>query len=142
MSTNPTASSPVPLRSRQTTNEIIGSFFAVYNELGRGFLESVYRNALSVALDQRGVRNRREASLDVFFRGARVGFFRADLLVDDSVVVEVKVANTLDRSHEAQVLNYLRACSIEVGMLLNFGPQAKFRRLIYTNDQKVLHRPI
>ena len=140
MSTNPTASSAVPLRSRETTNEIIGSFFSVYNELGRGFLESVYRNALSVALDQRGIRNRREAPLDVFFRGARVGFFRADLLVDDSVVVEVKVANALDRSHEAQILNYLRACPIEVGMLLNFGPQAKFRRLIYTNDQKALDR--
>jgi GxxExxY protein len=124
------------LRHRRTTQEVLGVFFEVYNELGSGFLESVYRNALSVALDQRGVRNLREVPLDVFFRRARVGFFRADLLVNDCVVVEIKVALTLDRSHEAQLLNYLRASPIETGLLLNFGPKPTFRRLIYTNDRK------
>jgi GxxExxY protein len=124
------------LRHRATTEEIIGLFFAVYNELGSGFLESVYRNALAVALDQRGIRNLREAPLEVFFRGARVGLFRADLLVNDCVVVEIKVAHALDRSHEAQLLNYLRASPIETGILLNFGRKATFRRLIYTNDRK------
>lgn len=136
MSTDGNPSVPAP--HRETTSEIIGLFFTVYNEPGAGFLESVYRNALSVALDQRGVRNRREVPLDVYFRGARVGWFRADLLVEDCVVVEIKVANALERSHDAQILNYLRACPIEVGLLLNFGPQAKFRRFIYTNDRKVI----
>jgi GxxExxY protein len=128
-------------RSKRT-GEVIGAFFDVYNELGRGFLESVYRNALSVALDERGIPNRREAPLDVFFHGARVGVFKADLLVADGLVVEIKAAQGIDRAHEAQLLNYLRACPIEVGLLLNFGPEAKFRRFIYTNDRKKLgHGP-
>lgn len=140
MSTELGGSGSVATLRGRTTNEIIGSFFAVYNELGRGFLESVYRNAVSVALDERGVPNLREAPLDVFFHGARVGFFKTDLLVAECVIVEVKVANAIDRAHEAQVLNYLRACPIEVGLLLNFGPEAKFRRFIYTNDRKALRR--
>lgn len=139
MSTDPPALKLVAVRTTETTRAIIGSFFEVYNELGTGFLESVYRNALSVALDQMGIPNRREAPLDVFFRGARVGLFRADILVNDCVVVETKAAHALDRSHEAQLINYLRASSIEVGLLLNFGPEAKFRRLVYTNDRKALY---
>ena len=125
---------------RATTKEIIGSFFVVHRELGRGFLESVYRNALSVALDERGVTNLREAPLDVFFHGARVGSFKADLLVAVCAIVEVKVAQAIDPAHEAQLLNYLRCCPVEVGMLLNFGPEPIFRRLIYTNDRKALGR--
>ena len=140
MSTDAGDSGSAATRRSKTTCEVIGAFFDVYNELGRGFLESVYRNALSVALDERGILNLREAPLDVFFRRARVGFFKADLLVANCVVVEIKVAQAIDRSHEAQLLNYLRACSVEVGLLLNFGPEAKFRRLIYTNDRKALGR--
>jgi GxxExxY protein len=132
--------SGIHILRRKTTKEIIDSFFVVYNELGRGFVESVYQNALSVALDERGVPNLREAPLDVFFHGARVGAFRADLLVADCVIVEIKVTHAIDAAHEAQLLNYLRSCPIEVGMLLNFGPEAKFRRLIYTNDRKALGR--
>ena len=128
------------LHNRRITRAIIGQFFAVYNELGSGFLESVYRNALSVALDECGVRNVREAPLDVFFRGARVGQFRTDLLVDACVVVETKVARVIDRAHEGQLLNYLRASRIETGLILNFGPKASFRRLIYTNDRKTFPR--
>jgi GxxExxY protein len=128
------------LHNRRITQAIIGQFFAVYNELGSGFVESVYRNALSVALDQCGVRNVREAPLDVFFRGARVGQFRTDVLVDDCVVVETKVAPTIERAHEGQLLNYLRASRIETGLILNFGPKATFRRLIYTNDRKTSAR--
>ena len=139
MSTDAGDSGAGTLRSKRTS-EVIGAFFDVYNALGRGFLESVYRNALSVALDERGVPNLREAPLDVFFHGARVGVFKADLLVADCLVVEIKAAQTIDRAHEAQLLNYLRACAVEVGLLLNFGPEAKFRRLIYTNDRKKLGR--
>ena len=139
MNTDVDASGEAVVR-RKTTKEIIGSFFVVYNELGRGFLESVYQNALAVALDERGVPNLREAPLDVFFHGARVGSFKADLLVAHCVLVEIKVAHAIEPAHEAQLLNYLRACPIEVGLLLNFGPEASFRRLIYTNDRKALGR--
>lgn len=89
-----------------------------------------------MALDQHGIKNVREAPLDVYFRGARVGAFRADLLVDDCVLVEAKVVPRLDHSHAGQLLNYLRACQIEVGLLLNFGSKPAFKRLIYTNDRK------
>jgi GxxExxY protein len=130
----------VHILRRKITKEIFESFFVVYNELGKGFLESVYQNALAVALDERGVPNLREAPLDVFFHGARVGAFKADLLVADCVIVEIRVTPAITVSHEAQLLNYLRSCPIEVGMLLNFGPEAKFRRLIYTNSRKVLGR--
>lgn len=130
------ASPLAPLHSARTTRAIIGLFFTVYNELGPGFLESVYRNALSMALDQHGIKNVREAPLDVYFRGARVGAFRVDLLVDDCVLVEAKVVPRLDHSHAGQLLNYLRACHIEVGLLLNFGSRPAFKRLIYTNDRK------
>ncbi|MGQ0714580.1 MAG: GxxExxY protein [Gemmatimonadaceae bacterium] len=139
MDTDSARSTSAILR-RATTKDIIGAFFDVHRELGRGFLESVYRNALSVALDERGVPNLREAPLEAFFHGARVGSFKADLLVADCVIVEVKVAQAIDRGHEAQLLNYLRSSPIEVGMLLNFGPEADFRRLIYTNDRKALRR--
>jgi GxxExxY protein len=132
--------SGIHILRRNTTKDILESFFLVYNELGRGFVESVYRNALSVALDERGVLNFREAPLDVFFHGARVGSFKADLLVAQCVIVETKVTPGIDAAQEAQLLNYLRSCHIEVGMLLNFGPEAKFRRLIYTNDRKALGR--
>jgi GxxExxY protein len=117
------------LLHHRITEQLIGLFFDVYNELGRGFLESVYVGALAVALDQIGLRHRREAALEVVFRGVSVGFFRADLLVEEKVVVEVKAARAIDPVHEAQLLNYMRASRFEVGLLLNFGPQPKFRRL-------------
>lgn len=127
------------LRSRELTKIVLGVFFDVYNGLGQGFLESVYRNAMAVALDQRAIRSVKEALLEVSFRGVAVGCFRADLLVESTLVVEIKAARAIDGAHEAQLLNYLRASRMEVGLLLNFGPEAKFRRLIYTNDRKIPH---
>jgi GxxExxY protein len=118
-----------PLLHRRLTQHVIGLFFEVYNELGPGFLESVYVGALAVALEQNGLRHRREAALEVVFRGVPVGFFRADLVVEDKVVIEVKAVRAMEPVHESQLLNYLRASRYEVGLLLNFGPQPKFRRL-------------
>lgn len=120
------------LLHRRVTELIIGLFFEVYNELGPGFLESVYVGALSVALQQNGLRHRREAALEVVFRGVPVGFFRADLVVEERIVLEVKAARSIDAAHEAQLLNYLRASRYDVGLVLNFGPQPKFRRLAYS----------
>jgi GxxExxY protein len=110
------------LLHRRITGHIIGLFFEVYNELGAGFLESVYVGALAIALEQSGLQHRREAALEVVFRGVPVGLFRADLVVEGKVVVEVKAGRTIDPAHESQLLNYLRASGLEVGLLLNFGP--------------------
>jgi GxxExxY protein len=118
------------------TERIIGVFFDVYNELGNGFLESVYVEALSVAFVQAGLLIGREIPLVVAFRGKTVGSFRADLLVNGLVIVEVKACSRLQPVHEAQLLNYLRATDIEVGLVLNFGPRPPFRRFLLDNAVK------
>jgi GxxExxY protein len=131
-----TATHAANLLHREITEQITGLFYDVYNELGRGYLESVYVSALVVALQQRGIRYRRETPLEVHFRGVPVGFVRADLLVEERVVVEVKAARVIDSAHEAQLLNYLRASSIDVGLLLNFGARPTFRRLAFSHQNE------
>ena len=118
------------LRHGGLTRQIIGAFYEVYNELGRGFLESVYQRALALALRQRGVRAELEAPLEVCFRGVVVGTFRADIVADDRIILEVKAGKAIDDAHRAQLLNYLRATGLEVGLLLNFGPRPEFVRLL------------
>jgi GxxExxY protein len=122
----------------RTTQRIIGVFFQVYNELGKGFLESVYVEAMAVALRQTGLRLEREVPLSVRFRNRVIGRFRADLVVEGTVLVEVKACSRLQSIHEAQVLNYLRATVLEVGLLLNFGPRAQLRRLLLDKHHKEL----
>ena len=122
----------------KTTQRIIGVFFQVYNELGTGFLESVYVEAMAVALGQSGLRFEREVALAVRFRNRVIGRFRADLVVAGTVLVEVKACARIQSIHHAQVLNYLRATVLEVGLLLNFGPRAQFRRLLLDNHHKSL----
>jgi GxxExxY protein len=124
------------LRHSEITKGIIGVFFEVYNELGPGFLESVYVEALALALDQAGLSVRREIALTVCFRGRAVGRFRADLIVNGAVLVETKACPKLQSVHEAQVLNYLRATALEVGLLLNFGRRPQFKRLLFDNLSK------
>jgi GxxExxY protein len=118
------------------TCRIIGVFYEVYNELGPGFLESVYVAALGLALEEAGLRVERETSVEVFFRGRVIGKFRADLVVGQVVLVEVKAATRLGPTHEAQVLNYLRATALELGLLLNFGPRPQVRRFLFDNPRK------
>jgi GxxExxY protein len=120
----------------EVTEKIIGVFFEVYNELGGGFLESVYQQALKIALVQAGLVVAVEVPVPVYFRGEVVGNFRADLMVNDCVLVELKAVAAFDRAHEGQVLHYLRATSVEVGLLLNFGPRAQFKRFILENHKK------
>jgi GxxExxY protein len=124
------------LKHSRITSKIIGVFYEVYNELGAGFLESVYAEAMAVALSEAGLSTEREMPLSVFFRGTMVGRFRADLVVQGAVLVETKACSRLRRVHEAQDLNYLRATVLEVGLLLNFGPRPKFKRLLYDNSHK------
>jgi GxxExxY protein len=118
------------LKHFAVTDAVIGAFYDVYNELGHGFLESVYREAMIVALRSKNVPVEREKTVNVEFRGETVGVFRTDLVVENCVVVELKCARTIDSNHEAQLLNYLKATKFEVGLLLNFGVKPQFRRMI------------
>ena len=118
------------------TQRIIGVFYDVYNELGRGFLESGYRGAMRLALSQAGMKVECEVPISVEFRGVVIGIFRADLVVNDAVLIELKTTEGLTREHESQTLNYLRATRIEVALLMNFGSSARFKRLAMDNESK------
>jgi GxxExxY protein len=112
------------------TSQIIGSAFEVINELGSGFLESVYVKAMVLVLNQKGLTALDQYPMDVRFRGVCVGEFFADIIVEDKVIVEIKAIKALKPEHQAQVINYLTATGIEVGLLLNFGnPKLEFKRL-------------
>jgi GxxExxY protein len=130
------------LKHKEITETIIGVFFEVYNELGHGFLESVYEKSFEVALAAKGLDVRCQIDVPVWFRGRRVGDFAADLLVERSVLVELKATRTLDSSHEAQLLNYLRATDIEVGLLFNFGIKPEFKRLAFDNSRKKVRQVV
>ena len=123
------------------TGEIIGAFYEVHHDLGHGFLEAVYERAMVVALGKREVRVERQAPVSVYYDGVNVGDCLADLLVDNRVIAEVKASKVIDPKHDAQLLNYLRATSIEVGLLLHFAPQPSFRRLVVSNDRKLYRNP-
>ena len=124
-----------------TTERIIGVFYEVYNELGPGFLESVYESSMTIALRAAGLEVTVQALVPVYFRGVLVGEFRADLVVDQSVLLELKAARAIEPAFEAQILNYLRATPIEIGLLLNFGPRPEVRRFAYSNARKRPPRP-
>ena len=119
------------------TQKIIGVFYEVYNELGTGFLESVYHKSLALALESAGLQTNSRIDIPVWFRGHQVGQFEADMLVENCVLLELKAARALDSTHQAQLLNYLRATDIEVGLLLNFGPKPEFKRLAYDSKRRV-----
>jgi GxxExxY protein len=114
------------------TGEIISAFYAVYNELGFGFAESVYVRALAIELFQRRMNVAREVPVTVYYKGVTVGTYRADLLVSDNVVVEAKTGEHTVEADRLQLLNYLRASGKEVGLLLHFGPKATLKRVIHT----------
>ena len=117
------------------TDKIISCFYTVYNNLGYGFLEKVYVNSLALELQQMGVKVAPEAKIEVYYGREVVGEYYADLVVADAVIVEVKAVRQLAREHEAQLLNYLKATPYEVGLLLNFGPEAEVKRKIFDNDR-------
>ena len=118
------------IAEHQTTRRIIGAFYYVYNRLGHGFLESVYHKALGNTLVRAGLHVVREAPVRVLFEDTVVGEFRADLIVEHRVIVEVKAVERLIPAYDAQVLNYLRASHLPVALLLNFGPRLQYRRLV------------
>lgn len=113
------------------TEQIIKAFYHVYNTLGHGFLEKVYENSLALELRKRGLQVRQQAPIEVHYDGQLVGQYWADLFVAGVVIVELKVAETLVEEHEAQLLHYLKATDIDVGLLLNFGPKPQVKRKIF-----------
>jgi GxxExxY protein len=127
---------PIVLKHSNLTDKIIGVFYDVYNELGHGFLESTYSEAMALALTESGLANAREVPVPVWFRGRKVGQYFADLVVESYVLLELKASRTLESAHEAQLLHYLRSTEIEVGLLFNFGPRPQFRRLLFDNERK------
>ena len=127
---------PVELKHAELTEKIIGVFYDVYNELGYGFLESVYEESLLIALGETGLAVDHQLVIPVWFRGCEVGRFRGDILVEGRVLLELKSARVLEATHEAQLLHYLKSTQIEIGLLLNFGSRPQFRRLLFDNERK------
>jgi GxxExxY protein len=118
-----------------TTNVILGSFFEIYRARGYGFLENVYSNSLAVELGTRGLEVRREIPIEVTWKGVSVGTYRMDLVVESEVLVEVKTVERLTEAHNRQLVNYLKATGLEVGLLLNFGPEPQFIRRVNSDDK-------
>jgi len=120
------------LQHQETTEKIIGASFEVYNQLGYGFLEKVYKNAMQVELIQRGANCKTESQIKIHYKGVVVGTYYADLFIDEAVIAELKVAKQYNPADEAQLLNELKATGIKVGLLINFGKErVEFKRLVY-----------
>ena len=120
----------------EITEEIIGQAFNIYNALGSGFLESIYKKALTKKLKEKGFDVRCEHPVKVFFEGEIVGDFFCDILVNEKVILELKAIESLNRIHEVQLVNYLKATDIEVGLLKNFGNKLEFKRKVLTKNHK------
>jgi len=124
------------MQHKELTDRVLCCFYNVYNKLGYGFLEKVYENALMIELVKAGLAPRAQSPIKVRYDGRVVGEYIADMLIDDKIIVEIKATKSLSVSHEAQLLNYLKATEIEVGLLLNFGPNAEVKRKVFNNDRK------
>jgi GxxExxY protein len=125
------------LLHKSITDAILKVYYDVYNELGFGFLEKVYQNAMYFELKSLGYKVEAQSQIKVYFKKQLVGEYYSDLLVEDKVLVELKATELLMNVHVAQIMNYLKATPIEVGLLLNFGEEPEFKRIIYTNDRKI-----
>jgi GxxExxY protein len=121
---------------RDITERIIKCFFKVYNKLGYGFLEKVYEHSLMIELIDEGLFCERQKPIKVYYKNKIVGDYYADVLVENKVIIELKAAEAIVEEHEFQLINYLKATEIEVGLLLNFGANPAFKRKILTNDKK------
>lgn len=121
---------------KELTEAILKVFYEVYNDLGYGFLENVYQNAMYLELNSKGFKVEAQKKIKVYYKNEIVGDFIADLLINDLVILELKACDTLVKAHYAQTLNYLRATNIEIGLLLNFGEKPEIKRLIFTNNRK------
>ena len=121
---------------KELVDIILKHFYRIYNDLGYGFLERVYQNALYFALLDEGLKCETEKPIKVYFDGRVVGDYRADILVEDCVILELKAAEEFNLAYENQLINYLKATDIEVGYVLNFGKKPKYCRKVYSNSRK------
>lgn len=114
------------------TGEIIKAFYKVYNKLGYGFLEKVYENSMIIELKKSGFQIKQQQNIKVFYEKEEVGNYYADLIIEDKVILELKCCENLREEHKSQLINYLKATNIEVGLVLNFGKKCEFKRVIFT----------
>jgi GxxExxY protein len=114
----------------ELTERIIGCAYKVHNTLGSGFLEKVYENALAIELEKNGFKVEKQKGIKVFYDAKPVGEYFADLLVDGKIIIELKVAAVIDNIHEAQLINYLQATGIKLGLIINFGKKVSIKRII------------
>ena len=119
---------------QELTKQIIGIYYNVHNELGYGFLEKVYHNAMVIELKKNGFEIENKKKINVYYKNDLVGEYVPDIIVNNSVIIELKTVEYLLEVHESQILNYLKATSCEVGILLNFEKNPQFIRKIFTNN--------
>lgn len=121
---------------KELSERIIKIFYEVYNTLGWGFVENVYQNAMYFALKDAGIECKAQKRIAVYYHNHKVGDYKADIVVEDKIILELKAVSELSEAHVRQLSNYLKATRMEVGLLLNFGETPQLRRWIYTNDKK------
>lgn len=124
---------------KRLSDAILKIYYEVYNTLGYGFLEKVYQNAMCLELKNQGYNVEAQKQIKVYYKGIVVGEYYADLIIDETIILELKACECLMDAHKAQLINYLKATNIEVGLLLNFGETPEFKRFIYTNNRKSLN---
>ncbi len=124
------------LKFKELTEQIIRKFYQVYNELGFGFLEKVYQNALYLELLSEGFEVKPQQKINVYYKGRQVGEYFADIIVNNLIILELKAVDYLVEEHELQLINYLKATEIEVGLLLNFGVKPQIKRKVFDNNRK------
>jgi GxxExxY protein len=122
------------LKHRELSEKIISAAYAVHKELGYGFIEKVYKNALAVELQEKGLKCSVEVPLRVLYHGKTVGDYAADMIVEDKIIVEIKAVSDLAPIHEVQLVNYLKATGLQIGLLINFGESVKVKRRIFGYD--------
>ena len=124
----------------ELSGQLIKAFYKVYNELGYGFLEKVYENALMIELRLIGLQCSQQCPIDVYYVNQKVGYYFADVIVENKIIIELKAAEAICQEHEAQLINYLRATDIEIGLLLNFGKEPQLKRKAFANEHKSNHK--
>ena len=124
------------LLHKNITDIILKSYYKVFNNLGYGFLEKVYENALFYELKKQGLVCEKQKPIKVYYDEIQVGEYYADIIVNECIIIELKAAESLAEEHEFQLINYLKATDIEVGLLLNFGKNPQFKRKNFTNNKK------
>ena len=124
------------LLHEELSDQILNAFYEVYNQLGYGFLEKVYQNALYLELKEKGLSVVPQRRCAVYYKNREVGEYFADMIVNEVVILELKACGFIANEHEIQLQNYLKASKIELGFILNFGPKPKFTRMVFSNDKK------